>query len=199
MDGDRSRYGLLSGALGAVLVAVGVFLPWYGVSLTTAGAAATENVGDQLVSTYGNAAMQSHLIELHAGINSLVGRQLASITGHQAMKYLSVVLLVLAGLALLDALLPLARSGALANGAGGSLPLLGLVALLCVAGRMVFRPLPPGELIALSLRGGAWLCLLGAALMLVGGLWPRAHARTEAIEERVEDALAGLSGWTPQS
>jgi hypothetical protein len=169
------------------------------VSLTAGGAAATESVGDQLVSVYGSPALQSRLGELHAGINSLVGHQLASVTGHQALKYMSIVLLVLAALAMLDALLPLARPGSIPSGAGGSLALLGLVASLCVIGRMIFRPLPPNELVALTLRGGAWMSLLGALMMLAGGLWPRVGGRTEAIEERVEDALATLSGWTPQS
>jgi hypothetical protein len=199
MDGDRSRYGLLSAALGAVLLAVGVFLPWYGVSLTSSGAAATVNVGDRLVATYGSPALQSRLGELHTGIDSLVGHQLTSLTGHQALEYMSVVLLVLAALALLDALLPLARAGALPSGAGGSLALLGLVASLCVVGRMAFPPAPAGEMLALSLRGGAWMSLLGALLMVAGGLWPRVRESADAIEERVEDALAALSGWTPQS
>ena len=182
------------------MLAVGVFLPWYGVSLTASGASATEEAATQLATTYGNSVLQSRLPELHIGVSSLVGHQLATLSAHQAFKYMSVVLLVLAGLALVDALLPLARAGDLPSGAGASLVLLGLVASLCVVGRMVFRPEPAGEMLALSLRSGAWFSLAGALLMLAGGLWPRVKVlSTEAIEDRVEDALSGLSGWTPQS
>jgi hypothetical protein len=39
MAGDRPRYGSLVSALGAILLAVSVFLPWYGVSFTAHGIA----------------------------------------------------------------------------------------------------------------------------------------------------------------
>ena len=45
MVGERSRYGLLVSALGAVLLAVSVFLPWYGVSFTANGIALAQQGG----------------------------------------------------------------------------------------------------------------------------------------------------------
>lgn len=137
MVGDRSRYGLLVSALGAIVLAVSVFLPWYGVSF----------VGHH---------------------------RLATLTAQDALGGLHVLLLVLAGLALLDALFPLARAAsAVPDGAGGSVVLMGALAAACVLYRMVDPATPAGELVSLSLREGAWLALLGSLTMVAGGLWPR--------------------------
>ena len=57
-------------------------------------------------------------------------------------------------------------------GAGGAVVLLGIVASACVLYRMIAPPSPAGELVALSLREGAWLSLLGALMVALGGLWP---------------------------
>ena len=59
MAGDRSRYGLLVSALGAIVLALSVFLPWYGVSFTASGIAVAEQAGDQFAAQFGNAALQS--------------------------------------------------------------------------------------------------------------------------------------------
>lgn len=198
MAADRSRYGLLVAALGAVLLAVAVFLPWYGLSLTAGGAVFVQEVGDQVVAHYGNAALQQYLTPLHATLSSLVGQQLATVSANQALKYMNIVLLVLAGLALLDALLPLARAGSVPDGAGASLVLLGSVATACVLYRMLDRPDPAAGLISLSLREGAWLALVGSLAMLLGGMWPRPRAAATPDSAGVEGAWSGLSGWTPQ-
>ncbi len=110
---------------------------------------------------------------------------------------MSIVWLVLAGLTLVDALLPLVRSGVLPDGAGGSLVLLGGLATACVVFRMADPPSPAGALVSLSLREGAWLSLTGAVLILAGGLWPRMPAPAVA-DTRVDAALSRLSGWTPR-
>ena len=55
MAGDRPRYGLLISALGAILLAVSVFLPWYGVSFTATGLAYAQQIGDQAAAQFGNA------------------------------------------------------------------------------------------------------------------------------------------------
>jgi hypothetical protein len=165
MDRERSRYGLLASALGAALLAVSVFLPWYGVTLHAASA---------------------------GRVASLTRQPATALSGHQALEYLSVVLLVLAGLALLDALLPLLRSGALPDGAGASLALLGSVATAGVAYHIVDRPSPAGSLGEPALRGGVWLALLGSLLMLAGGLSPRVATRRS--RQRI---FGGLHGPTP--
>jgi hypothetical protein len=197
MVDDRSRYGLLAAAFGAVLLAVSVFLPWYGLSFTAEGLALAQRVGEQIISQYGNASLQAELAPLHANLSSLAGQQFASVSAHQVLHYMNVLLLVLAGLALLDALFGLARLDAPPEGAGAALALLGAVASACVAYRMIDRPTPPGGFFALSLREGAWLALLGSLAILAGGLWPRL-TRERAPELGAQGPWSGLSGWTPE-
>lgn len=153
MTGERSRYGLAVSALGAIVLSVSVFLPWYGVGLAPQSAAAV--VSHRLV--------------------SLSYQRLELVSGQHALQDLSVVLLVLAGLAILDALVPLARAHApLPGGAGGSVLLLGSVASACVVYRMIDPPAAvAGQLAVHSLREGAWLGLLGALAIALGGMWPR--------------------------
>jgi hypothetical protein len=68
MVGDRPRYGLLISALGAIVLAVSVFLPWYGVSFTADGLAYAQQIGDQAAAQFGNATLQSYLGEFHANL-----------------------------------------------------------------------------------------------------------------------------------
>src|SRR5436305_13362199 len=121
MAGDRSRYGLAVSAVGAIVLAVSVFLPWYGVSFTPQGIALAQQVGDQVASQLGNATLQSYMGSVHADLGALAGRELATLSAHQALKNINLVLLALAALALVDALLPLARHAArVPEGAGAS-------------------------------------------------------------------------------
>ena len=64
MTGDRPRYGLLVSAFGAVVLAVAVFLPWYGVSFTAAGIAFAQQAGDQAAA----AVRQRRAAELHGRV-----------------------------------------------------------------------------------------------------------------------------------
>lgn len=185
-------------ALGAILLAVSVFLPWYGISFTAAGIAAAQQISQQVVSEFGNATLQSYTSGLHADLSGLAGHQFAAVSAHQALKYMNVVLLVIAGLALLDVMLPLARPlPSIPDGAGGSAVLLGAVAAVCVVGRMIDRPVPAEGLVSLSLREGAWLALLGSLTMVVGGMWPRVTTAQASSEAPLEGTWTALSGWTP--
>jgi hypothetical protein len=198
MTSERSRYGLLVSVVGAIVLAISVFLPWYSVSLTSAGTAAVSNLGDQFASQFGNAALQSYISGLHGTIAQLAGQRLGAVSAHQVLSDMNVILLILAGLALLDSLLALARAGSSApQGAGGAVVLLGLLASVCVAYRMAVPPTPAGNLVALSLREGAWLALLGSLMLALGGLWPRVLGTGQPGEERGLDVWASLSGWTP--
>lgn len=176
MAGDRPRYGLLISALGAIVLAVSVFLPWYGVSFTAAGIAFAQQAADQAATQFGNASLQSYLGEYHATLGTLGGHQLAALSAHQALKDLNVVLLLLAGAAIMIALLALAGAGfssaSAPDGHRGPLALLGLVATACVLFRVVDPPTPAGGTLALSLREGVWLALLGSVAIIVGALWP---------------------------
>ncbi len=145
MTGARSRYGLAVSALGAVLLAISVFLPWYGVSFTTAGIATAEQTVGELAQQYGNSALQAQVAGAESSAASYAGREFGSLSAHQVLHDLNVVLLVLAGLALLDALVPLARTASpLPDGAGRAVVLLGAIAAVCVIYRMWIRPRPRG-------------------------------------------------------
>jgi hypothetical protein len=152
-------------ALGAVVLIVSVFLPWYEVALP-----------------------------LHASAGAAAAHRLGMISAHRALREVSVVLLILAALAILDALVPLARAdGPLPGGAGGSVVLLGSVAAAFVLYRMLA---PPGQSLALaelSLREGAWLALLGSLAIALGGMWPRSIDLL-APSLAAPRALSGLRG-----
>jgi hypothetical protein len=200
MGDERSRYGLMVSALGAILLAISVFLPWYGISFTAAGIAAAQQISQQVVSEFGNATLQSYTSGLHASLGALAGHQLGAVSAHQALKYLNVTLLVIAGLALLDVMLPLARPlPSIPDGAGGSAVLLGAIAAVCVVFRMVDRPVPVEGLVSLSLREGAWLALIGSLTMVVGGMWPRVTSAPASSESPLQDSWSALSGWTPSA
>lgn len=197
ISGERSRYGLAVSALGAVLLAVAVFLPWYGISLTPAGAAAARHEAPHVKQRYGNALPRSPGGVLAARRPSGAGREISSLSAHRVLHVLNIVLLVIAGLALLDVLLPLARGAApLPGGAGGSVVLLGTVAALLVSYRMLHPPTPAGALLSLSLREGCWLALLGALALALGGMWPRANLPEGPDEDALQSPWAVLSGWT---
>jgi hypothetical protein len=199
MVGDRPRYGLLVSALGAIVLAVSVFLPWYGVSFTTAGLAFAQQAGDQVAAQFGNAALQSYMSNLHVSLSTLAGHQFTALSAHEALKDLNVVLLLLAGSAIVIALMALAGAGSSSDGHRGPLALLGAVAALCVLYRMVDPPAPAGSFLALSLREGAWLALLGSAAMTIGSLWPERRGSSSISDAKLESALSQLSGWTPES
>jgi hypothetical protein len=194
---ERSRYGLVVSAFGAALLAVAVFLPWYSLSFTSSGAAVIEQVGRQLAGEFGNASLQAQLSGLHAGLNDAVGAPLLALSAHQSLHVLSVLLPLLAGLALLDTMLALARPSDAPAGAGASGPILGGLATLLVAYRMFVPPTPGGGLLSLSLREGAWLALLGSLMIVLGALWPRVTAASGDPDTTMRGAFSGLSGWTP--
>jgi hypothetical protein len=200
MAGERPRYGLLVSACGAILLAISVFLPWYGLTFTASGVAFVQQVADQAASQFGNANLQALIGAQHANLSALAGHEFVAVSAHQALKNLNIVLLLLAGLAILDALVPLARGGgSVPNGGGAAVVVLGAVATVCVGYRMLSPPSPAGDLVSLSLREGAWLALLGSLAIVAGGLWPTTRAPSSAASEPTLDTTwSGLSGWTPQ-
>jgi hypothetical protein len=202
MSRDRSPYGFLACALGAVVLGLAVFLPWYGVGLSASGAAAVEAQDSQLVAQFGNAALQAKLDSEHGRLSALAGHQLGSISAHQAFTRIGPVLLILAGLGILIALIFVARNEPSDfDGPGSWIALLGVLAMICVLYRMFVRPTGDASDLALPLRTGAWLAMLGSAAMILGGLWPRrlGAGGPQPEAEKLEVALSGLSGWTPDS
>jgi len=174
MASDRSRYGLLVSAAGAVLLAVSVFLPWYELSLTHDGASFAASLGQGLEGQLGNESFQHLVAGLHGNPAVASGQQLAALSARQTLHDLNVMLLVLAGIALFDALVTMARATGPAGVSGGRMiSLVGVLAAACVAYRMSVPPVPAGGLVALSLREGSWLALLGSLMMVLGPIWPR--------------------------
>jgi len=174
MASDRSRYGLLVSALGAVLLAVSVFLPWYELTLTPDGASFAANVAHGLAGQFGSESLHHLVGGLHGNIAAASGQQLAALSAHQTLHDLNVMLLVLAGIALFDSLATMARATGPAGVSGGRMiSLVGVLATACVAYRMSAPPVPAGGLVALTLREGSWLALLGSLMIVLGPIWPR--------------------------
>jgi len=167
MTTERSRYGLFVSALGALVLAVSVFLPWY-------------------------ARISAPLVA------APVGHRAGAITGQQALSGMSVLLLALAGLALLDALFAIARAVSMApDGAGGAVVVLGVLASAFVIYRMAQPPADLSASASVSLQEGAWTALLGSLMISLGGLWPRALPGIVPGEGLAPDFWSTLTGRTP--
>jgi hypothetical protein len=202
MPDDRPGYGPLIATASAAMLAVSVFLPWYGVSLTASGTAYFQQVTDKLVTQWGNAALQNQLGAANARVSGLAGRQLATLTGHQALKYTSILLLLLGGVAFLLALLRLMDSPKLLSAKGTSIAGLGVLATIVVLFRMGEPPSAPGqfaEYFSLSLHYGAWLALVSSLGIVLGSVGPSMVSPREAPERDGQSLWAELSGWTPDA
>jgi hypothetical protein len=150
MAGNRSRYGLLVAAVGAVVLAASLVTPWYGVGSSARGGASAQHV-------------QATVDAFHA----LPG-----------MTVVLLVLGALTMLDVTAPLIR--TRGALPGGAGGSLVLLGAVAATFTVYRMIDLPTLTVGTYAGSLREGAWLALMGSVTMMLGGMWPRCVSSGEA-------------------
>jgi hypothetical protein len=178
MGGEGSRFGPLLASLGALLLALATFLPWYEVA----------------VSDGGTLAPASGPLPAHAGALP-VYEQVTVFGAHHALRLAAIVLLVLAALALLDALVALSRRATEPNGAGGAVALFGALAFAWVLYRVLVPPAVAASAGAPSLREGAWLALLGSLMMLGGGI--SAHVRTAGPDRRT-GPLARLQGAGPR-
>jgi hypothetical protein len=203
MASDRSRSGALISALGAIVLAVSVFLPWYGVGLSGRGVEYLGRLGTQLAERFGNASLQAKVADARPRLSALAGRELGSVSADQVFSHIGPILLVLAGIGILVALVPLAFSdGPEFDSTGPWLALLGALAVCLVLYRMAVRPSGAGgiQYLELTLREGAWGALLGSVAMIFGGLWPRRlGAGGPASSADLDEAWSGLSGWTPGS
>lgn len=194
---DRAHYGPLLTTVGAALLALSVFLPWYALSLTANGIASAQQTVNNVALQYGNAALQNRMRDLGTSFNALAGHQLATLSAHQALKYLSAILLILAAVAFVLGLLRLVGSSEPARSGSGDVALVGLIATVCVLFRMVDRPVAAEGFFSLSLSGGAWLALGSSLAILTGGLWPRRRSHPNASFGELAKACDELSGWTP--
>ena len=71
MVAERAPIGLLIATLGAVVLAISVFQPWYGISITASGAASAQQELATAAQHYGNAALQTEAGQLGAQFDSL--------------------------------------------------------------------------------------------------------------------------------
>jgi hypothetical protein len=175
VDNHAPRSGLLISALGSAVLAVSMFSPWYSVSVTPAGADEARQQLAGVAQQYGNTNLQNMADQVGAQFGSLAGRPLATVSAHEALKDLSTILLLLAGVALLASLLRLAD---VFEVSGGQIAVVGLAAALCVLYRMLSPPGVHTELISLSLSWGSWLALAAAAAIVGGGLWTPAAGQS---------------------
>jgi hypothetical protein len=176
---DRPPRGLLLSALGAAVLGLSMFLPWYSVSITPTGAAAAQQQFATVAQQYGNANLQTMADQIGAGFSAVAGRSLVTLSAHQALKDISVIVLLLAGVALLASLLRLADVVELG---GGQIALLGFGAALCVLYRMLSPPGTDTGFISLSLSWGSWLSLLAAIAIIGGGLWTPSAGRRNSSD-----------------
>jgi hypothetical protein len=186
MVDTRASGGLLISALGAAVLAVAMFLPWYSVSITPTGAAAAQQQFAAVAQQYGNANLQSMADQIGSEFSTVTGRPLVTLSAHQALKDISKLVLLLAAIALLASLLDLA--GVIEIG-GGQIALVGFAAVLCVLFRMVSPPGTDTGLISLSLSWGSWVALAAAAAIIGGGLWRPSAGQSERHQH---DALGDL-------
>jgi hypothetical protein len=175
MVDSRPSRALSLSALGSAVLAVSVFLPWYSVSITASGAAAAQQQFTSAAQQYGNSTMQAMADQVGAQLSSFAGHPLTTVTAHQVLKDLSVVVLLLAGVALLASILRLA---AVVEVNGDQIALLGFAAVLCVLYRMISPPGPHTGLFSLSLSWGSWVALVAAVAIVGGGLWTPSAAHT---------------------
>jgi hypothetical protein len=166
----RAPLGLLIAALGAAVLAISVFTPWYGISITQSGATATKTQLVAAAKQYGNTTLQKKVDGVSARFDSLIGRQLATVSAHQSLEHVSLFLLLLAGIALVASLLRLADMRGWLFATGGQVAFVGTVAAVVVIVRIVRPPGAAGQLISLTLTWGIWLSLLSAAAIVLGGL-----------------------------
>jgi len=170
MVDDRAPLGLLIAAIGAAVLAISVFLPWYGVGITASGAASAQQELTTAAQQYGNASFQTTASQVGAQFSALAERQVATVSAHDVLKDLSPLLLILAGISLLASLLRLAGVIGLLEGGGGQIAVAGSAAALCVLFRILERPGAEANLVSLSLGWGIWLALLSTAAIVGGGL-----------------------------
>src|SRR5438067_11177175 len=163
MVDDRAPLGLLIAALGAAVLAVSVFLPWYGVSITASGAASAQQELSTVAQQSGNASFRTGASQFGAEFSSLAGRQLATVSAHDVLKDISPILLVLAAVSLLASLLRLAGVAGLLDAGGGQIALAGGTAALFVLYRILVRPAGQTDLVSVSASWGVRLVHLGAA------------------------------------
>jgi hypothetical protein len=174
MASRGSRIGHVVAVAAAALLAVTVFLPWYSITITASGAAYAQSALNLVAQQYGNATLQAEATDVGAQFPAVAGHRLATVSAHQSLHTVSVLLLALAALAFFGALMWLAEMSEPVKVDGGQVAAVGVVAALLVLFRIIDRPATPGQLVSLSTSWGIWLALLSSLAIIAGGLIGRA-------------------------
>jgi hypothetical protein len=161
---------------GGAMLALSVFLPWYSVGITAGGAAYAQQAINAVAQRYGNASFQAAATNIGAQFPTLAGHQLGTVSAHQILKTISVLLLILAAMAFVGGLLWLVEADAPIQVNGGQVAAVGAIATLFVLFRLVDHPGPSAPFISLSLSWGIWLAFLSSLAIVIGGLIGRASA-----------------------
>jgi hypothetical protein len=196
---NRLRTGPLAATVGAALLALSVFQPWYTLRLTSAGASSARQTLNNVALQFGNAAFQDQVHNLGNGFSALTGHQLATLSAEQSLHQIHIILLILAAGAFVAALLLLVDASQASRASGDRIALLGLAATLCVLFRMVARPLAQEEMLSLSLAWGAWLAFASSLAIVAGGLISRDEDNASHSEATLAKTWDSLSGWTPEA
>jgi hypothetical protein len=170
MTESRSGVGPVVAVTASALLALSVFSPWFGVTITASGASYAQQVLKAAAARYGNATLQTEANAIGSSFSSVAGRKVATLSAHQALKNISVILLLLAGLSFLGALVWLTGASSTLEVSGGPIAAVGTVATLLVLYRMINRPGTPFAAYSISLGWGAWLALFSSVAIVVGGL-----------------------------
>ena len=152
------------------MLALSVFQPWYGVSITPSGVATAKQELATVARQYGNANLQAKANSVGARFDSLAGVQLTTVSARQTMGHASTLLLALAGIALLASVLRLADMRGALRASGSQVALLGALAAGVVISRILFPPDPAVGFVSLSPTWGIWLALVSAGVVVLGGL-----------------------------
>jgi hypothetical protein len=172
----NAQFGRILAVVGAGVLAVSVFLPWYSVRLSADGTAYAQVALNAAAQRYGNSTLQAEANSIGSTFTNATGHQIATVTAHEYLKTISVVLLILAAVAFLGALLWLAEVEEPVRVSGGQIAAVGGVALLLVLYRMVDHP--STEFFSLSLGWGIWLALLSSVAVVAGGLLGRTPSQS---------------------
>jgi hypothetical protein len=158
---------LIVAAAGAAVLGLALFLPWYGADGLRAVAPAAPTAARPVSRPHATGAATA----------TVAATASSSGTGNRVpAEPERLVLLALAGLALVDALAPLwQEDGHVPEGGGASLALLGGATTALVLYRLLE---PPAT--GLWLREGGWLALAGCVAIVLGAAWPRQTATAGA-------------------
>jgi hypothetical protein len=160
------RPGHLLSALGAVLAAGSLWLPWYGLDL---GGAVDDAVARQTPDGPGGEIAAQLVRGFASALASLV-----QLTGWRAFSTTDVVL-ALGAVAVVGAVGALAAGESVGPSAVTRLcGALGVAGALLVTARIISPPGPDGML---GPRHGAWIGLAGTVLVAVGAWWASLPAR----------------------